>query len=221
MLYLVPTPIGNLADMTHRAVDVLKEANVILAEDTRNSGKLLKHYSIETPMQSFHAHNEHIVLEKMMDRLTTGETIALITDAGTPGISDPGFLLVRSCVAEGVEVNCLPGAAAFVPALVGSGLPCDRFVFDGFLPHKKGRTKRLEQLKEESRTIVLYESPHRISRTIFQLSEALGDRREACIARELTKLHEEYIRGSLGELKEITASRELKGEIVIIVAGKD
>ncbi len=200
-LFLVPTPIGNLEDMTFRAIKVLKEADVILAEDTRTSGKLLKHFSIDTPMLSHHMHNEHKMVDRIIDRIKSGERFALISDAGTPAISDPGFLLVRACIEGGIEVECLPGATAFVPALVNSGFPNDRFVFEGFLPVKKGRQTRLQQLSEESRTIVLYESPHKLVKTLLHLEEYCGENRRASGSRVLTKLFEETRSGTLRELK--------------------
>ena len=219
-LYLVPTPIGNLKDMTFRAVEILREADLILAEDTRTSGKLLKHYDISTPMQSHHMHNEHKTVDGIVSRLEAGETVALISDAGTPAISDPGFLLTRACVERGVDVECLPGATAFVPALVNSGLPNDRFVFEGFLPVKKGRQTRLNLLAEESRTMIFYESPHKLLKTLSQLSEVFGPDRHASVSRELTKLHEETIRGTLEDLKGHFESHPPKGEIVLVVCGK-
>lgn len=221
MLYIVPTPVGNLDDMTIRAINTLKEADLILAEDTRTSSILLKHFDIHTPMQSHHKYNEHSSVKHLAERLAGGENIALISDAGTPGISDPGFMLVRECRREGVEVTVLPGATAFVPALVGSGLPCDRFVFEGFLPLKKGRATRLAQLAEESRTIVIYESPVRLPRTLRNLTEAFGEEREACVAREISKKFETFHSGTLKELSDYFESNTPKGEIVIIVRGKD
>ncbi len=219
-LYLVPTPIGNLKDITFRAIEVLKSADLILAEDTRTSGKLLKHYEISTHMQSHHMHNEHKTLKMLVDKMHSGLTIALISDAGTPAISDPGFLLTRACVEAGIEVECLPGATAFVPALVNSGLPNDRFVFEGFLPVKKGRQTRLQILAEETRTIILYESPHKLVKTLGQLSEYFGADRAVSVSRELTKLHEETVRGSLASVLEHYTQKPPKGELVIIVAGK-
>lgn len=219
MLYIVPTPVGNLDDMTIRAVETLKNADLILAEDTRTSSVLLKHFDIHTPMQSHHKWNEHATIKHLTERLEGGEDIALISDAGTPGISDPGFMLVRECRRAGVEVTVLPGATAFVPALVGSGLPCDRFVFEGFLPLKKGRATRLAQLADEPRTVIIYESPLRLPRTLRQLAEAFGEEREACVAREISKLHETYHCGTLKELSEHFAANTPKGEIVIIVRG--
>ena len=221
MLYIVPTPVGNLDDMTFRGVSVLKEADLILAEDTRTSSVLLKHFDIHTPMQSHHKYNEHATVKRLTERLEAGETIALISDAGTPGISDPGFMLVRECRKAGVEVTVLPGATAFVPALVGSGLPCDRFTFEGFLPLKKGRATRLAQLAEEPRTIIIYESPVRLPRTLRQLSEAFGEEREACVAREISKKFETFHSGTLKELSEHFSVNTPKGEIVIVVKGAD
>ena len=218
-LYLVPTPVGNLADMTYRAVTVLREVDLILAEDTRTSKTLLQHYQINTPMQSNHKYNEHQKLGQIIDRLHAGENIAVITDAGTPGISDPGFLVVRECVKEGIEVETLPGATAFVPALVNSGLPCDRFVFEGFLPQKKGRQTKLNSLTECKYTMVFYESPFRLVKTLEQLAEVLGADRRAAVCREITKLHEETQRGTLAELSQHYTEKGVKGEIVIIVAG--
>ncbi len=220
MLYVVPTPIGNLEDITLRALRVLKEVSLILAEDTRTSRKLLDHYGIGTPLRSFHAHNEHAVVEKITAELAGGATMALISDAGTPGISDPGFLLVRACVRQGVRVECLPGPTAFVPALVASGLPCDTFHFDGFLPHKKGRQTRLRFLGELPYTFVLYESPYRLVKCLDELIAVCGADRPACVARELSKLHEEVKTATLAELKSHFSAKEVKGEIVVVVAGK-
>jgi 16S rRNA (cytidine1402-2'-O)-methyltransferase len=219
ILYLVPTPIGNLEDITVRALSVLKEVDLILAEDTRQTGKLLKHFSIDKPLKSFHQHNEHKQVEKVVELLEEGQALALVSDAGTPGISDPGFLLVRECVAHDIDVQTLPGATALVPALVNSGLPCDRFLFEGFLPHKKGRQTRLTKLAEEERTIVFYESPHRLVKTLKQLSEYFGSERKAAVCRELTKIHEETKRGSLQELHDYYDSKGVKGEIVVVVEG--
>ena len=219
-LFLVPTPIGNLDDITLRAIQVLKEVDVILAEDTRTSGKLLKHHQIDKPLQSYHIHNEHQAVSKLVERMRAGEVFALISDAGTPSISDPGFLLVREAIAAQLEVNCLPGATAFVPALVNSGLPSDKFVFEGFLPHKKGRQTRLKKLAEEERTIILYESPHRLIKCLEQLKEFLGDR-QASVSREITKMFEETVRGSLSELIQHFSEKGVKGEFVVVVAGKD
>ncbi|MGE5317629.1 MAG: 16S rRNA (cytidine(1402)-2'-O)-methyltransferase [Chloroflexota bacterium] len=220
-LYIVPTPVGNLEDMTMRAVRILKEVGVILAEDTRKTGMLLKHYGIENKLQSHHQHNEHQTAELIARRINAGETVALVTDAGTPGISDPGFLLVRTCIEAGIEVECLPGATAFVPALVASGLPCDRFYFEGFLPHKKGRNTRLTYLAGLDQTIVIYESPFRLAKTLAQLSEVIGNERKACVSREISKIYEEHCRGTLMELAAHYENNEPKGEIVIIVGGKD
>lgn len=220
-LYLVPTPIGNLEDMTFRAINVLKEVDLILAEDTRTSGKLLKHFEIGTQMISHHMHNEHKMVEGLVKRIAAGESMALISDAGTPAISDPGFLLTRACVENGIEVDCLPGATAFVPALVNSGLPNDKFVFEGFLPVKKGRQTRLQFLAEEMRTIIFYESPHKLVKTLGHLAEYLGEDRKASVSREISKLHEETVRGTLTEVKTHFENKPPKGEIVLIVAGKD
>ncbi|MDE0559440.1 16S rRNA (cytidine(1402)-2'-O)-methyltransferase [Algoriphagus sp. NF] len=219
-LFLVPTPIGNLKDITLRALEVLKSVDVILAEDTRTTGQLLKHLEISNNLQSYHIFNEHKAVEKLVERMNKGEIFALVSDAGTPGISDPGFLLVREVIAAGLELQSLPGATAFVPALVNSGLPNDRFVFEGFLPHKKGRKTRIDALMEESRTMIFYESPHRLIKTLEQLAEAFGGDRQACVSRELTKLHEENVRGSLDELIEYYQTNILKGEIVLTVVGK-
>lgn len=219
MLYIVPTPVGNLEDMTLRAIKVLKEADLILSEDTRTSSVLLRHFHIHTPLESFHLHNEHERTGKVIERLKEGKTIALISDAGTPGISDPGFLLSRECRRENLEVQCLPGATAFVPALVDSGLPTDRFVFEGFLPPKKGRATRLQQLSIEPRTVVIYESPKRLERTLRQLEEAFGKDREAAVVREISKIHETAHRGSLGELAKYFSEHPAKGEIVIVIEG--
>lgn len=219
-LYIVPTPVGNLDDMTFRAVQVLKEADLILAEDTRTSGVLLKHFDIHTPMRSHHKFNEHEEAPKIAERVLAGEKIALISDAGTPGISDPGFMLSRECARIGAEVECLPGATAFVPALVASGLPCDRFVFEGFLPPKKGRATRLALLASDPRTVIIYESPKRLSRTLRQLAEAFGPERQACVCREISKLHETFHRGTLSELDNYFTLNQAKGEIVIVVRGR-
>ena len=220
-LYVVPTPIGNLEDITLRAIRVLGEVELVLAEDTRVSGQLLAHLGIDRPLRSFHAHNEHHVLQGVVDKLKAGAVFALVSDAGTFGISDPGFLLVRACLEAGVPVETLPGPTAFVPALVSSGLPCDRFVFEGFLPVKKGRRTRLQLLAAEQRTIVFYESPHRIERTLRELAEVLGGERRAAVARELSKLHEEVLRGTLAELAAHFAATAARGEIVLCVAGAD
>ncbi len=218
-LYLVPTPIGNLEDMTFRAIKVLKEVDLVLAEDTRTSGKLMKHYEINTHMQSHHMHNEHKTVENLVGKLKSGMTIALISDAGTPAISDPGFLLTRACVQNNIEVECLPGATAFVPALVNSGLPNEKFVFEGFLPVKKGRQTRLKFLAQETRTIILYESPHKLVKTLGHLSEYLGADRQASVSRELTKMFEETKRGTLEELQTHYTTKPPKGEIVLVVSG--
>lgn len=219
-LYLVPTPIGNLEDITLRAKRVLSEADLVLAEDSRKTGNLLKHLGIGKPIQSHHKFNEHKTLEKTMGLLRDGTTLALVTDAGTPGISDPGFLLVRECIREDIPVETLPGPTAFIPALVNSGLPSDRFCFEGFLPQKKGRNKRMEALREEERTMIFYESPYRLVKTLHQFSEHFGSDREAAVARELTKIHEETIRGTLESLIRHYEERSVKGEIVILVGGK-
>ena len=220
-LFIVPTPIGNLEDMTFRAVKVLKEADLILAEDTRTSSKLLKHYEISNKLFAYHQHNEHKVLQRLVDRLAEGETMALITDAGTPAISDPGFLLVRECIKNDIEVECLPGATAFVPALVNSGLPADRFFFEGFLPHKKGRQTRLRELAEMPYTLVFYESPHRLVKTLEQFAEHFGPGRPASVSRELTKIHEETVRGTIQSLLEHFKNKTIKGEIVIVVGQRN
>jgi 16S rRNA (cytidine1402-2'-O)-methyltransferase len=220
-MFVVPTPIGNLKDMTFRAVSVLEEADLILAEDTRTTGKLLKHYGIATPMQSHHMHNEHKKVESLVDELKRGITIALVSDAGTPAISDPGFLLVRACVAEGIEVECLPGATAFVPALVNSGLPNNKFVFEGFLPVKKGRHTRLTELAGEARTMIFYESPHKLIKTLTNFCEYFGEDRAVSVSRELTKLYEETVRGSAKEVLAYYENKPPKGEIVIIVGGAE
>jgi 16S rRNA (cytidine1402-2'-O)-methyltransferase len=220
-LFLVPTPIGNLKDITFRAIEVLKESDLILAEDTRTSGKLLKHYEITTHMQSHHMHNEHKTVDGIVRRIQAGETIALISDAGTPAISDPGFLLTRACVEKKIEVDCLPGATAFVPALVNSGLPNDKFVFEGFLPVKKGRQTRLKLLAEEPRTIIFYESPHKLLKTLGQFIEYFGEDRPISVSREISKLHEETIRGAVSEVLEYYTKKPPKGEIVIVVGGKN
>ena len=218
-LYLVPTPIGNLKDITLRALEVLQEVDFILAEDTRTSGKLLKHFEISTPMHSHHMHNEHKTTEGIVQRILQGETAALISDAGTPAISDPGFLLTRACVAAGIEVDCLPGATAFVPALVNSGLPNDKFVFEGFLPVKKGRQTRLELLAEEKRTMIFYESPHKLVKTLKQFAEHFGEERPVSVSREITKLHEETVRGTLAEVASHFEKKPPKGELVVVLGG--
>ena len=220
-LYVVPTPVGNLEDMTLRAIRVLKEVDLILAEDTRTSGILLKHFEIKNALQSYHKFNEHQVLESIITRLKAGENIALISDAGTPGISDPGFLVVRECVRNGIEVQCLPGATAFVPALVASGLPDERFCFEGFLPQKKGRMTRLNSLAEETRTMIFYESPYRLVKTLTQFAELFGEERQVSVCREISKIHEESVRGTLAEVIAHFTVAEPKGEIVIILVGKE
>jgi len=219
-LYVVPTPIGNLEDMTFRAVRILKEVDLILAEDTRTSGKLLKHFEIGTHMHSHHMHNEHKTVENLISRLKAGETIALISDAGTPAISDPGFLLTRACVENGITVECLPGATAFVPALVNSGLPNDKFVFEGFLPDKKGRQTRYLALVEETRTMILYVSPHKLVKTLGEFITYFGEDRPICVSRELSKLHEENVRGTVREVLTHFENKPPKGEIVVVVGGK-
>ena len=218
-LYLVPTPVGNLEDITLRALRILKEADVVLAEDTRTSGILLKHYAIKTRLCSHHKFNEHQTAEAFAARMAAGEVMALISDAGTPAISDPGFMLVRACVERGVEVQCLPGATAFVPALVASGLPCERFTFEGFLPQKKGRATRLEQLKEEPRTMIFYESPYRVVKTLAQFAETFGAERRVAACREISKLHEECVRGTIAEVLAHFEENEPRGEFVIVVEG--
>lgn len=220
MLHIVPTPIGNLEDMTFRAIRILKEVDLILAEDTRVTKRLLTHFEIENSIQSFHAHNEHRVTENIISKLQSGLNIALVSDAGTPGISDPGFLLVRECQRNEVKVECLPGATAFVPALVASGLPCDKFYFEGFLPHKKGRQTRLKYLAELPYTFVLYESPNRLLKCLQQLSEHCGEERTACVCRELSKLHEEVVTKSLKDLQTHFGEKKIKGEIVMVISGK-
>ncbi|MBO7636267.1 MAG: 16S rRNA (cytidine(1402)-2'-O)-methyltransferase [Paludibacteraceae bacterium] len=220
-LYLVPTPVGNLEDMTFRAIRILKEVDVILAEDTRTSSVLLKHYQIENKLISHHKFNEHKTVGSVVDRIKCGENIALISDAGTPAISDPGFLLSRACVEAGIEVECLPGATAFVPALVDSGLPNDRFCFEGFLPQKKGRQTRLNELEKEERTIIIYESPFRLVKTLGQLIEVMGDSRRVSVTREISKIHEETVRGTLLEVKTHFEQHEPKGEIVMVLEGKE
>ncbi len=219
-LYLVPTPVGNLGDMTYRGVEVLRSVDLILAEDTRTSRVLLQHYSIDTPMQSYHIFNEHQTVADLVERLKGGTTIAVVTDAGTPGISDPGFLLVREAVKAGVEVECLPGATAFVPALIDSGLPCDRFTFLGFLPHKKGRQTAIRALADEERTMIIYESPFRLVKLLEELSEVLGEERQVSVSREISKIHAETARGNLAEVLAHFRQKEVKGEIVVILSGK-
>ena len=220
-LYVVPTPVGNLEDMTFRAIRILKEVDLILAEDTRTSGVLLKHFDIKNAMLSHHKFNEHQTVERIVERIKGGEQVALISDAGTPGISDPGFLIVRECVRNGIEVQCLPGATAFVPALVASGLPDERFCFEGFLPQKKGRATRLAQLQDEVRTMVFYESPYRLVKTLTQFAEVFGAERKVAGCREISKVHEESVRGTLAEVIAHFQQSEPKGEIVIVLAGKD
>lgn len=219
-LYLVPTPIGNLDDMTFRAIKVLKEVDLILAEDTRNSGKLLKHFEINTPMVSHHMHNEHHTVDTLVKRIQAGEVMALITDAGTPAISDPGFLLSRACVENNIPIDCLPGATAFVPALVNSGLPNDKFIFEGFLPDKKGRQTRFLTLAEETRTMILYVSPHKLVKTLGEFVQYFGPDRPVSVSREITKLHEETVRGTATEVLKHFEAKPPKGEIVVIVGGK-
>ncbi|MDD5824763.1 MAG: 16S rRNA (cytidine(1402)-2'-O)-methyltransferase [Prevotellaceae bacterium] len=220
-LYIIPTPVGNMEDITLRAIRILKEADLVLAEDTRTSGILLKHFEIKNQLMSHHKFNEHGTSAGIVERLKAGQNIALISDAGTPGISDPGFFLVREAAKAGIEVTCLPGATAFVPALVMSGLPCDRFSFEGFLPQKKGRQTKLTTLAQEQRTMVFYESPYRLLKTLQQFSEFFGQDRQACVCREISKVHEEAVRGSLGELVAHFTEKEPKGEIVIVVAGNN
>lgn len=220
-LYLVPTPVGNLEDMTFRAVNVLKSVDCILAEDTRTSAVLMKHYDIGTPLVSHHKFNEHKTSESIADRILGGENFALVTDAGTPGISDPGFLLVRTCVEKGVDVECLPGATAFVPALVNSGLPCERFTFEGFLPQKKGKNKKVQDLAEEERTMIFYESPFRLVKTLELFAQYFGEERQACVSREISKIHEENFRGTMKDCIEHFSQKDVKGEIVIVVEGKN
>ncbi len=219
-LYIVPTPIGNLKDITYRAVEILKEADVILAEDTRKTIVLLKHYEIKSRLQSYHKFNEHKNTEGIINLIKSGQSIALVSDAGTPGISDPGFFLIRACLEAEIDIETLPGATAFVPAIVNSGLPCDKFCFEGFLPQKKGRNKRLTELTDEKRTIIFYESPFRLLKTLKQFAEYYGDDRKVVVSRELTKIYEENIRGTLSEVIEFYEDRKVKGEIVIILSGK-
>lgn len=220
-LYLVPTPVGNLEDITARALRVLRECDLILAEDTRTSGNLLRHFDIHKPMVSYHKFNEHQTVARVVERLQGGETIAVVSDAGTPGISDPGFLVARAAVQAGVEVITLPGATAFVPALVSSGLPCDRFCFEGFLPQKKGRQSRLEALKSETRTMIFYESPHRVVKALQQFAEVFGSGRQCSACREISKMHEESVRGTVAEVLEHFMATEPRGEFVLVVAGRD
>lgn len=220
-LYLVPTPIGNLDDITLRAIRVLKEVDMVYAEDTRTSGNLLRHLGIDKPMQAFHIHNEHQQAERIAEHIVSGVTAALLTDAGTPGISDPGFMLVRACLRVGVEVECLPGPTAFVPALINSGLPSERFVFEGFLPHKKGRATKIKEIAECHYTTILYESPFRLVKTLQQLIEVCGGERHVSVSRELTKIHEENVRGTLDEVCTYFAAKEVKGEIVIVLEGNE
>lgn len=219
-LYIVPTPVGNLGDITLRAIEVLKSASLILAEDTRTSSHLLNHLQISTPVRSHHKFNEHSTVEQVAEQIKAGQIVALISDAGTPGISDPGFLLARTCIEHGIEVECLPGATAFVPALVNSGLPCDRFVFEGFLPQKKGRVKRIEALKDEERSVVFYESPFRLIKLLEQLAQSFGGERRVSVSREISKIHEETVRGSLLQVIEHFKTKGVKGEIVVVVEGK-
>ena len=221
MLYIIPTPIGNLKDITVRALDVLKEVDLILAEDTRQTKKLLNHYEITTAIDSLHQHNEHKKVESIVDKLSAGITIAQVSDAGTPGISDPGFLLIRECLKHNIRVECLPGATAFVPALVKSGLPCDKFVFEGFLPHKKGRQTRLKELATETRTIVFYESPYRLVKTLKQFAEFMDPERQVSVSRELTKIYEETKNGTVAEVADYFEQKGVKGEIVIILKGAE
>ena len=220
-LFLVPTPVGNLGDMTYRGVEVLKAVDLILAEDTRTSRVLLQHYGIQTPLQSYHIFNEHQTVAGLVERLLAGTDIAVITDAGTPGISDPGFLLVREAVKAGIEVECLPGATAFVPALIDSGLPCDRFTFLGFLPHKKGRQTALAALADEERTMIIYESPYRLVKLLQELADVLGTERQVSVSREISKLHAETARGTLADVLAHFSQKEVKGEIVLVIAGKN
>ncbi len=220
-LYIVPTPVGNLSDMTPRAIEVLRNVSLVLAEDTRTSGVLMRHFDIATPMSSHHKFNEHESIEPVLMRLEGGEDIALVSDAGTPGISDPGFLLSRECRRRGSEVVTLPGATAFVPALVSSGLPCDRFIFEGFLPQKKGRATRIAELAESDRTFIIYESPLRVARTLSELAVACGEERPAAVAREISKIHETVHRDTLGALRDYFTANQARGEIVIIIEGKD
>ncbi len=220
-LYLVPTPVGNLEDITLRALRLLQEVSLILAEDTRNTGVLLKHFDIKTPMRSYHAHNEHSIVSQLTEQIATGKSVALVSDAGTPGISDPGFLLVRECLQQGLMVECLPGATAFVPALVQSGLPMERFAFEGFIPVKKGRKTKLEQLAREERTMIFYESPFKIQKLLVDFINTFGAERKASLSREISKLYHETLNGTLDELLNISKTRILKGEMVLVVAGNN
>ena len=220
-LFVVPTPIGNFEDITLRALRVLKESDLVLAEDTRTSSNLFKHFGITTKLQPYHQYNEHAVLLSVLKKIASLNNVSIITDAGTPGISDPGYLLVRECIKVGIDVECLPGATALIPALVTSGLPCDKFVFEGFLPRKKGRTSKLEQLKNYGYTFVIYESPFRVTKTLEQLQTALGDDRKAVVSREISKIHETHYRGTLKELTTMLKEADIKGEVVICVAGND
>ena len=221
MLYIVPSPIGNLADITLRAIEILRSVELVLADDTRNSSKLLRHYNIDKPSTPYHQHNEHKIVDHLCEQMLAGKTMALLTDAGTPGVSDPAFLLVRECIRQGIKVECLPGATAFVPALVNSGLPMNRFCFEGFLPQKKGRQTHLKSLVDESRTMVFYESPMRLLRTLKDLAEYFGEQRQCCVSRELTKIYEENKRGTLKEVFDYFNEKAVKGEIVIVVKGKE
>jgi 16S rRNA (cytidine1402-2'-O)-methyltransferase len=218
-LVLVPTPIGNLGDISLRAIETLQNCTLILAEDSRVTSKLLQHYGIHQKIVPFHAHNEHKTLSKVIERIQENDTTVLVSDAGTPGISDPGFLLVRECIKQGIHISCLPGPVALIPALVGSGLPCDKFVFEGFLPHKKGRQSKLQELAIEARTIVLYESPHRLKKCLGEIATHFGEHRQICVVREISKIYEEFIRGTAREVCEHFVQQEPKGEIVIIIAG--
>ena len=220
-LFIVPTPIGNLEDITLRAIRILGETDLIFAEDTRVTKKLLNHLEIQKPVQPFHAHNEHKALASAIEKITANTSTVLVSDAGTPGISDPGFLLVRECLAKGIDIECLPGPAALIPAIVASGFPCDRFVFEGFLPHKKGRQTRLKAIAEETRTTVLYESPHRLVKCLGQIAEFMGENRRVCVARELTKMYEEFQRGTAVEVKAHYEQNPPKGEIVIVIEGNN
>jgi len=216
-LFLVPTPIGNMEDITFRAIRVLKEADLVLAEDTRQTIKIFQHYEIKTPLKSYHQYNEHFIKEKIIEELAKGLKIALVSDAGTPGISDPGYLIVRECISNNIEIECLPGATALIPALVDSGFPCDRFVFEGFLPHKKGRKKRLLEIADNNYTCILYESPFRLIKTLEELSIIIGDKKQVCVCRELSKVHESVVRGSFDEVLKYFKSTTVKGEIVIVI----